>query len=162
MKSLSGVIQGVLLIAVAVLYYLHFRSADNSVASEAKAAPVTIQPGGIYFVNSDSLLDNYEYYKSKKADLQKRQERIRGELKAAGDKLERDVRSYQENAGSMSGEQRQQMEESLMMRQQQLIQQKEELLSQLDEEQARYSDRDRKSTRLNSSHEWISRMPSSA
>lgn len=137
MKSLSWIIQGVLVIAVVVLYFLHFRSGD---AATSTAAPVAIQPGGIYFVNSDSLLDNYEYYKSKKADLQKRQERIRGELKAAGDKLERDVRSYQENAGSMSGEQRQQIEESLMMRQQQLIQQKEELLSQLDEEQARYSD----------------------
>ena len=36
---------------------------------------------------------------------------------------------------------------------------KEHDLSELDLKQA---DKDRKSTRLNSSHEWISRMPSSA
>ena len=36
------------------------------------------------------------------------------------------------------------------------------LLSAEDEDQMRQEKLDRKSTRLNSSHEWISRMPSSA
>lgn len=139
MKNFSIILNGVLLLAVGYLYYLHFATdAEIETAPLSKALPVT--PGGIYFLNSDSLLDNYEFYKAKKIALEKKQERIRAELKSAGQKLEADVENYQRSAPGMTDAQRQQMEESLMQRQQQLVDQKDRLLTQLDEEQAQYSD----------------------
>lgn len=143
MKNLSLTLNVVLLIAVGVLYYLHFKDGSGQPEAESHVEsmpPVQIAPGGIYFLNSDSLLDNYEYYKKKKAEIEKRQDRIRTELKSEGDRLERDVESYQQQAPGMMPDQRQKTEESLMMRQQQLMQKKDQLLSQLEEEQSRYSD----------------------
>jgi len=141
MKQFSLILNGVLLVAVGYLYYLQF-SAGSDDASDLPviSKSVAVSPGGIYFLNSDSLLDNYEYYKAKKVALEKKQERIRMELKAAGQKLEADVENYQRNAPGMTDAQRQQTEESLMQRQQQLVDQKDRLLTQLDEEQAQYSD----------------------
>ena len=142
MNKLSVALNAVLLIAVSYLYYLHFSEEKNEGAESITALiqKTPLAPGGIYFVNSDSLLDNYEFYKSKKAELEKRQEKIKADLKSTGQQLQRDVEKYQQAASGMTGEQRQQIEEGLMARQQQLVQQKEELLSQLDEEQAKYSD----------------------
>jgi outer membrane protein len=137
-KLLLG-LNAVLLVAVAYLYYLHFGSVVPE-STESASLPISTGSGSILFLNSDSLLDNYDYYKSKKADLEKRQDQLRTELKGASDKLERDVETYQQNAATLTPAQRQQAEESLMMRQQQLVQRKEQLLDQLDQEQARYSD----------------------
>ena len=138
MNRILLALNGLLIIAVGYLYVLHFGKSS----SEELSLPATIAKNGssILFINSDSLLDNYEYYKSKKSDLEKRQDQIRGELKAAGDKLQRDVEAYQQRAESLTPGERKQIEEGLMMRQQQLVQQKEAMLGQLDEEQARYSD----------------------
>lgn len=142
MKRVLIFVNVALLAAVAHLYYLHFTSntGETDGGVEAIIQKTALTPGGIYYVNSDSLLDNYEFYKSKKADLEKRQEKIRADLKSAGQKLQSDVEKYQQSAGGMTAEQRQQVEETLMARQQQLVQQKDELLSQLDEEQSMYSD----------------------
>lgn len=138
MKQFSSVLNVVLIVAVAVLYYLHFSKSDTKPIIATGAAPVS--PGGIYFINSDSLLANYGFYKDKKVELENRQDRIRAELKASSQKLEQDVQNYQQSAMGMTDEQRQKTEESLMMRQQKLVEQKDQLLNQLDEEQAKYSD----------------------
>jgi outer membrane protein len=138
MSRLSIALNLVLLVAVSVLYYFHFSSTPQ--VDPAVAVSLPVEPGGIYFVNSDTLLDNYDFYKERKTELEARQERIRAELKSASQKLEADVQQYQQSAAGMTDEQRQKTEESLMMRQQQLVQKKEELLTRLDEEQAQYSD----------------------
>jgi outer membrane protein len=142
MKRILLAINLVLCMAVAYLYYLHFMEAKTNDSEDLTTilAKTPLTPGGIYFVNSDSLLDNYDFYKHKKLELEKRQERIKAELKLAGQKLQADVEKYQQSAPGMSADQRQQAEESLMARQQQLVQQKDELLSKLDEEQSQSSD----------------------
>ncbi|MFM7728873.1 MAG: OmpH family outer membrane protein, partial [Flavobacteriales bacterium] len=111
MLRLSLLLNSVLLVAVAILYYLHFNQPEQQ--QPLTAASVPVEPGGIYFVNSDSLLDNYTFYKERKSDLEKRQERIRTELKSAGQKLEADVQQYQQTAAGMTDDQRQKTEESL-------------------------------------------------
>lgn len=138
MKQLSLILNIVLFVAVTVLYFLYF--SNKKVESVLATPTAPVMPGGIYFINSDSLLENYGFYKDKKAELEIRQSRIRTELKAAGQKLEQDVQRYQQTAGGMTDEQRQRTEEELMMRQQKLVQQKDDLLNQLDDEQAAYSD----------------------
>lgn len=140
MNRLLLYINVVLVFAVGYLYYLHFEVETEPVETVDLTAALSKTDARILYINSDSLLDNYEYYKAKKADLEKRQEQIRLQLKSTGDKLQQDVEAYQQRAESLTPSQRQQMEESLMMRQQQLVQQKERLLGQLDEEQGRYSD----------------------
>ena len=146
MKSFSAILQIVLVLAVAGLYILHFSNKPKEVvtgdSSKVEIAPsaITAPVGGMVFINSDSLLDNYDYFKTKKIEFEARQNRIKSELEAESTKLQKDVESYQRRAPGMTDIQRQIEEEQLMMRQQKLMERKDELLDKLDDEQAKSSE----------------------
>lgn len=146
MKNFTNIIQIVLILAVSGLYILHFKNEkDVSVGPASHPENVgkdtnPVASGGVVFINSDSLLDNYVYFKNKKLEFESRQNRIKSELEGENNKLQRDVESYQRRAPGMTEIQRQIEEEQLMMRQQKLMQRKDELLDNLDEEQAKSSE----------------------
>ena len=150
MKKISLLIQVILVLAVAGLYYLHFadkneaieeqNSAQEELGSVSKAISNANVTGGVVFINSDSLLENYAYYKNKKAEFESRQNKVKSELETENIRLQKDVESYQRRAQGMTDIQRQIEEEQLMMRQQKLIERKDELLDKLDEEQAKSSE----------------------
>ncbi len=146
MKNFSNIILGILVLAVIGLYILHFKNdkevqAMPATTSENSVSITTPVPSGsVVFINSDSLLDNYVYFKNKKLEFESRQNRIKSELESENNKLQRDVESYQRRAPGMTEIQRQIEEEQLMMRQQKLMQRKDELLDKLDDEQAKSSE----------------------
>lgn len=76
--------------------------------------------GQIVYVNSDSLLANYEYFKDMQAKLQEKAKKTQGELQAKGNAFQREVADYQKNAATMSAEQRQSTEERLARKQEEL------------------------------------------
>lgn len=140
MRYLSNSIQAILLIAVAFLYYLHFKK-EETIPSAAGDMPKSIPAThGIVYVNSDSLLDQYDFYKSKKKEFEDAQERIKRELKSESDKLQQEMELYQQQAIGMTDMQRMQKEEQLTMKQQQLMQKKDNMLEKLDEQQNSSSD----------------------
>ena len=141
MKNFSVVLNVVLLIAVAYLYVLHFKdhkSDDSSILSTVSS--LGAPHGGILYVNSDSLLDEYEYYKNKKSEIAANQDKIRNELKSESDKLQGEVERYQQEASTMTDAQRAQKEEQLSLKQQQLMQRKEELVSRLEDQRDKSSE----------------------
>jgi outer membrane protein len=144
MKNLSWILNVILLVAVGILYYLHFKSSTPAAPeTETTEAPKTIilsPSNGIVFVNSDSLLDQYEFYKNKKREFEASQDRIKRDLKAEGDKLRDEFEQYQQQGGSMTDQQRAQKEEQLTLKQQQLMEKKDMMLSKLDDEQSKSSD----------------------
>jgi len=139
MKNVSLVLNGVLLVAVAVLYYLHFKG-KGEVTAESPIMQMPVNAGTIVYVNSDSLLEEYDYYKAKKNEFEVAQEKIKQELKAQNDKLQREVEIYQKQAIGMTDKERAEKENDLGMKQQQLMQRKEELLNRLDEQQSSSSE----------------------
>jgi len=139
MRNLSIVLNVILLVAVGILYYLHFQTKPEPVAKELPVKSVG-SGTGIYFVNSDSLLARYDFYKQKKKEFEAEQDKIRAELKRESDNLQRDIEKYQEQAIGMTDLERAQKEEQLGMKQQQLMQRKEDLFDRLDEVQAKSSD----------------------
>lgn len=74
----------------------------------------------IVYVNSDSLLANYSYFKDMQAKLQEKAKKTQGELQAKGNAFQREVADYQKNAATMSAEQRQSTEERLARKQEEL------------------------------------------
>lgn len=66
MKSISWVVNGVLAIAVIVLYFLHFNSSNVPV----KSAALSSENGRIAYFEIDSIQNNYEFFKEVKAALQ--------------------------------------------------------------------------------------------
>lgn len=129
MKNLSLALNAVLIVAVGILYYLHFKG--NSATTDL-AGPMPVSSQGIVFVNSDSLLQEYDFYKDQKTKFETEQEKIKSELKAESDKLQKDAAVYQQQAIGMTDTERQQKESELGMRQQRLMDKKDQLLSRLD------------------------------
>ena len=138
MKNLSIIINILLAVAVGILYYLHFNLKNQcNQAPVAMPLPKAVKSGaGIVFVNADSLLNNYEYYKELKKQLEEKGKRSESEFNSKASALQQEVQAYQQKAPTMLPDQRAAAEEGLMKKQQTLMQRKEELGQQLaDEEQ---------------------------
>jgi outer membrane protein len=74
----------------------------------------------IVYVNSDSLLNNYEYFKTIKDKFQSKSKKAQTDLTAKGTAFQREVAAYQQNAANLSAEQRATTEERLARKQQEL------------------------------------------
>jgi outer membrane protein len=74
----------------------------------------------IVYVNSDSLLTNYEYFISVQKVFEDKSKKAQADLQAKGAAFQREVAAYQQNAGSLSADQRAATEERLARKQQEL------------------------------------------
>lgn len=83
-------------------------------------APTDKKAELIVFVNSDSLLNNYEYFKTIKDRFQNKSKKAQTDLTAKGTAFQREVAAYQQNAANLSAEQRAATEERLARKQQEL------------------------------------------
>ena len=66
MKSINWVINGVLVVAVAVLYFLHFSETNTPIKASALSAGGT----KVAYFEIDSIQNNYEFFKEVKSALQ--------------------------------------------------------------------------------------------
>lgn len=142
MKNLSLILNVVLLIAVAVLFYLHF--SDRNPATVAGGRTVTA--GGpraktvIAYVNSDSLLNNYDFFKDIEVELKQVEEKYTNEYANRAKGLESEIKTFQQTAGNMTMGQAKAREEELMRKQNNLMQYQQNLSQRLMQEQGRYQD----------------------
>ena len=109
-KNLSLVLNAVLLVAVAVLYYFHFTSCktsgqastsvtDSIAAAKPKVmAPTEIKASKIVFVNLDVLSDGYLFLKDVSASVQAEQTALESQYQSKGEKLQQDYAEFQEKA----------------------------------------------------------------
>ncbi|TAE38571.1 MAG: OmpH family outer membrane protein [Sphingobacteriales bacterium] len=74
----------------------------------------------IVYVNSDSLLNNYTYFKEIKAKFEAKSEKAQSDLKQKGTAFQREVAAYQQGAAAMSADQRAETEKRLARKQQEL------------------------------------------
>lgn len=74
----------------------------------------------VVYVNSDSLLTNYEYFKAVQKTFEEKSKKAQADLQAKGVAFQREVAAYQQNAGSLSADQRATTEERLARKQQEL------------------------------------------
>ena len=120
MKNLSLIINAALAIAVAILFYLHFASPASS------NTEVTVNTDGasvnenIAYVNSDSLLNNFSFYKTLKTSAEAKRAKVEKDLVAKKTAFQQEVGLYQQNAPGMTDLQRQTTEQRLGKKQQDL------------------------------------------
>lgn len=74
----------------------------------------------IVYVNSDSLLNNYEYFKEVRSKFEEKAKKAQSDLQSKGNAFQKEVADYQKNAGTMSAEQRANTEERLARKQEEL------------------------------------------
>jgi outer membrane protein len=101
-KNLSMILNGVLLVAVAILYYLHFTECKTSCETVAKGtdstvvakpivmAPTDIKSSKIVFVNLDVLSEGYLFLKDVGASVQAEQASLQNQYQTKGQKPTKD------------------------------------------------------------------------
>jgi outer membrane protein len=143
MKNISLILNLILLVLVSWLYYKIY-SGDCQPSTPA-VAPVLSHGSGmpanaIVFINSDSLLENYDFFNSLKEELEHKQDSLDKVLRAQAAQLDREVNAYQERGATMSAEDRAREEERLMAKQQRLLEMKQSLVDDLQEREAEMND----------------------
>ncbi|HTD99372.1 MAG TPA: OmpH family outer membrane protein [Mucilaginibacter sp.] len=92
----------------------------TSLAVSAQTAPAAAPANAIVFVNSDSLINNYEYYKTIRAKLQDLSQKAQAEINTKGQAFQKEVATYQKGASALNLAQRTAAEKRLAAKQQNL------------------------------------------
>src|SRR5687767_13560095 len=134
MKNLSLILNAVLLVAVGILFYLHF---SNQKTGSTGGSPSAANTGDlqIAYINSDSVLKNYDYLKANTVQLEAKQKKIEQEYRNRAQGLQNEITAYQRNVSNMTLGQVKAVEEDLGKKQQNLQMYQQSLSQQLMEEE---------------------------
>ena len=125
----------VLTLAVAVLFFLHFSGKPEGGAA--------VSDGGVVagrrtvYVQVDSLLKNYDFFKETKKELENRNFQLENELNTKGRSLQNEVAFFQQKAQTMTPEQARSTEAQLMKKQQDLVAYRDQAAQALGQEEAK-------------------------
>lgn len=143
MKNISLILNVILLIAVAFLYFKVFSDKKVEVTKMPEASTVeTDKPLKIVYINSDTLFEKFSEFKKQRDAFQKKEKDADAALKAKGKALERDFLAVQKKVqtGTMAPSEIQKEEQRLTMAQQAIAQEQERVTKVLIEENKKVSD----------------------
>ncbi|AKQ47537.1 outer membrane chaperone Skp [Rufibacter radiotolerans] len=106
-------------------------TATDSTASEADEAPVVVAAPEIVYINSDTLLSNYQYFKDVRARLEAKGKRMETDLRTKASSFQKEVEQYRQTGAGMTQEQRASTEQRLAQKEQQIAAQQQASGSQL-------------------------------
>ena len=110
-KNFSLILNIVLVIAVGILYYLHFSACNNTCATVAGTddstiaakpvvmAPKEIKASKIVYINSDMLNEKYDFVKDLVASAQTKQQRLESVYQKKGQEFQQKYSDFQQKAG---------------------------------------------------------------
>src|SRR5688572_28417622 len=110
MKNLSLILSSVLLVAVTVLYYLHFSSNGSKSSSSGSVAVGELS---IAYINSDSVLKNYDFLKDNRVVLEAKEKQMGTDYRNRAQSLQNEITSYQRNQANLTIGQARALEEDL-------------------------------------------------
>ena len=125
----------VLTLAVAVLFFLHFSSKSDT--------GIAVADGGVVsgrrtvYVQVDSLLKNYDFFKETKKELENKNFQLENELNTKGKSLQNEVAFFQQKAQTMTPEQARSIEAQLMKKQQDLVAYRDQAAQSLQQEEGK-------------------------
>ncbi len=139
MKNISLILNGVLLVAVAVLFYLHFSTKESTRPEQARTEGLGfVQPDvPIVYVNIDTLLNNYDYFTDMQEDFADKQSELEAELNNRSKQYEASAMDYQNKIqkGLVTRREAAELEQQLLGEQQSLLQLRDQLTMELAEEE---------------------------
>lgn len=141
MKKLSLYLNIALFLAVAILYYLHFSAIGklktNDVETNTASVSSKTESGKIVFVNMDTLLNNYGYYRQLRSHFDFKQKKSQTELMLKQRSLEKAAADYQEKMqkGLISNIKAKEISQQLTAQQQSLVQLHDKLSTELAQEE---------------------------
>lgn len=135
MKNLSLVLNIILIVAVGVLFFLQFSGESNEPQQEPGIMEAAEYSVG--YINADSVLKNYDFFKEMQEKLQERGQKLEDEYKSRAEGLQKEVNDYQRNVNNLTIGQAKAVEESLMKKQQNLRMLQESLSQELIKEESK-------------------------
>lgn len=132
MKYLSVILNVVLVLAVGILYFMHFNQ-NSDIPAEIAEEPQSSE-FKVAYINTDSVLTNYSYSSKLRDQLQAKSQQMEKDYQNRVQGLQKEFNDYQQNMGNLTIGQAKALEENLVQKQQnlQLYQQRlsQDLLSQ--------------------------------
>jgi outer membrane protein len=125
-----------LIITVSIILASLAAGAQNLPATNQVSKTDDTKSAVIVFVNSDSLVNNYDYYKAVKTKLQDLSQKAQAEITAKGQAFQKEVAVYQKSVSSLTPAQRTATEKRLAKKQQDLQDLNQNTAKQLQEEEA--------------------------
>ena len=138
MKNASLILNAVLLVAVVVLYILHFSSARPA-GGAMTGGSMTPSDLKVAYINQDTLLKYYDFVKVKSDALEAKMKSYQGQLAARESSLQQEVQQYQQGRGNLTMGQASLIEEGLQKKGQNLQLFQQSLSQQIEEERATVS-----------------------
>lgn len=135
MKNLSTILFGVLFVAIAALYVLHFTGSNKKAKSAENAA--TTKAEGVAFVNIDTVIFKFDMFFDRRADLLSKQKDAEAQLNSKGTQYEKNAKDYQDKVskGLVTRATAAEMEQALLQQQQELVNLRDNLQNNLLEEE---------------------------
>lgn len=151
-QRLSLILNGVLAIAVVILYILHFQGQKSTVetavqkdSTQQEELRIDSLPnlgsnnGAIAFIDFEELTKKYQFYKDGIANLENDFKRKEGEFAKKQKTYEENVGRYQQLAQSLSPEVREKKERDLMQEEQTLVELRDRLRNDLAEKEENFN-----------------------
>ncbi len=134
MKNLSLILNIVLLVAVGMLYYLHFSGKSETGSATSSSTPSDLK---IAYITSDSVLKHYQYLDVNRKVLEGKTQKLEQEFRNRAQGLQNEISNYQRSVNNMTLSQAKALEEDLGKKQQNLQLYQQSLGQQLAEEEAK-------------------------
>lgn len=135
MKNISLILNGILIVAVAFLYYAEFAESDDTNETSTKSE-LSVENLTIAYVNSDTLLTNYNYYEEVSKRLDEKRLKLQQEYTRRAEGLQRQITDYQRTMTNLTIAQARAVEEDLGRKRQNLLQYQETISQDLMREEA--------------------------
>jgi outer membrane protein len=140
MKQLSLILNGVLIIAVGVLYFLHFSAGNKQSPSTAQAVNANAEGVKVAYINMDSILLKYNLSVELNEALLGKKENMRSKLEKDMKDFEKEAQLFQDKLqrGIFLNQQRaEEAQQKLVMRQKELQNLEMDYTNQLAQDQGR-------------------------
>ncbi len=134
MKNLPLILNAVLIVAVGILFYLHFAKSPLSASSDATAVRGDLT---IAYINSDSVLKYYDYFKVGRERLEAKGKKLDQDLRNRAQGFQSDYEAYQRNVSNLTIGQAKAVEEDLQKKQQNLQLYQQSLSQEMSNEEAK-------------------------
>jgi outer membrane protein len=120
MKNLSLALNIVLLVAVGVLYYLHFAPKGTNSGTTGGASANTGEGLAIAYINADTVLKYYEFLKDNRVVMEEKTKKMDADFRNRAQSLQSEITAYQRNQSTLTIGQARALEEDLAKKQQNL------------------------------------------
>jgi outer membrane protein len=147
MKNILLAVNGILLIAVGILFFLHFKyhkQLDNISDKVIRQDTMAKRPLMIAYVDLDSIQEKYEYYKEKMTEFEKKKENADRDLNSAFQKIENERVTFVQRGNSITQVEAEAFQRDYTRKMQNLENQKRTVESQIQEDGIRTMDELRK------------------